>query len=122
MNEPTSNSLICANHFDQKFILNGKRKKLNWKLNPVPNIYPESLLSKPSFLTTLTGFRKSPKPRIYQPDQLDNFVEKDKIQTLKIYQRNIVFMVTPGIKQKTLYCFMFCYLMIAVAFPLFVKP
>ena len=32
----TSNSVICANHFDQKFILNGKRKKLNWKFNPVP--------------------------------------------------------------------------------------
>ena len=28
---PTSNSVTCANHFDQKFILNGKRKKLNWK-------------------------------------------------------------------------------------------
>ena len=61
---PTSNSVICANHFDQKFILNGKRKKLNWKLNPVPTIYSESLLSKPSCLPMLTGFRKSPKPRI----------------------------------------------------------
>ena len=76
---PTSNSAICANHFDQKFILNGKRKKLNWKLNPVPTIYPESVLSKPYSLPTLTGFRKSPKPRIYQPDQVDSFVEKDKI-------------------------------------------
>ena len=44
-------------------ILNGKRKKLNWKLNPVPTIYPESVLSKPSSLPTLTGFRKSPKSR-----------------------------------------------------------
>ena len=62
---PTSNSVICANHFDQKFILNG--------------IYPENVLSKPSSLPTLTGFRKFPKPRIYQPDQVDSFVEKDKI-------------------------------------------
>ena len=57
---PTSNSVICANHFDQKFILNGKRKKLNWKLNPVPTIYTESVLLKPSSLLTLTGFKKSP--------------------------------------------------------------
>ena len=64
-------------------IKNEKRKKLNWKLNQVINIYPESLLSKPSFLPTLTGFRKSPKPRIYQPDQLDNFVEKDKIHNIE---------------------------------------
>ena len=81
---PTSNSVIhCANHFDQKFILNGKRKKLNWKLNPVPTIYPESLLSKPSSLPTLTGFRKPPKPHIYQPDQVDSFVEKDKIHNIE---------------------------------------
>ena len=78
-----SNSVICANHFDQKFILNGKRKKLNWKLNPVPTIYPESVLSKPSSLPTLTGFRKSPKPRIYQPDQVNSFVEKDKIHNIE---------------------------------------
>ena len=78
----TSNSVICANHFHQKFILNGKRKKLNWKLNPVPAIYPKSVLSKPSSLPTLTGFKKSPKPRIHQPDQVDSFVEKDKIHNI----------------------------------------
>ena len=53
------------------------------ELNPVPTIYPESLLSKPSSLPTLTGFRKSPKPCIYQPDQVDNFVEKDKIHNIE---------------------------------------
>ena len=74
---PTSNSVICVNHFDLKFILNGKRKKLNWKLDPVPTIYPESVLSKLSSLPTLAGFRKSPKPRIYQPVKI-------KYTTLKI--------------------------------------
>ena len=81
---PTSNSVICANHFDQKFILNGKRKKLNWKLTPVPTIYPKSVLSKPSSLPTFTNFRKSPKSCIYQLDQVDSFVEKIKYSTLKI--------------------------------------
>ena len=80
---PTSNSVICADHFDQKFILNEKRKKLNWKLNPVPTIYPAIVLSKPSFLPTLTGFRKSPKICIYHPDQVDSFVEKDKIHNIE---------------------------------------
>ena len=80
---PTSNSVICANHFDQKFILHGKRKKLNWKLNPVPSIYPESVLSKSSFLPTLIGFRKSSKPHIYQPDQVNSFVEKDEIHNIE---------------------------------------
>ena len=73
----TSYSVTCANHFDQKFILNGKRKKSNWKLNPEVTTYPESVLSKPSSL--LTGSRKSPRPHIYQADQLDGFMEKDKI-------------------------------------------
>ena len=49
----------------------------------VPTIYFESVLSKPSFLLTLTGFIKSPKPRIYQPDQVDSFVKKDKIHNIE---------------------------------------
>ena len=59
------------------------KEKINWKLNPVLTIYPESVLSKPSSLPTLTGFRKSPKPCIYQPDQVDSFVEKDKIHNIE---------------------------------------
>ena len=60
-----------------------EKKKLNWKLNPVPTMYLKSVLSKPSFLPMFKGFRKSPKPRIYQPDQVDSFVEKEKIHNIE---------------------------------------
>ena len=37
---PTQNSVICSCHFEDKFIITcTKRKKLNWKLNPIPTIY-----------------------------------------------------------------------------------
>ena len=37
--KPTKNSVICAKHFENKFILAGKRTVLKWKLNPVPTLY-----------------------------------------------------------------------------------
>ena len=80
---PTSSSVICANYFNQKFILIGKRKKFNWRLNPVATIYPESVLSKLFCLPTLTGIRKSPKPCIYKISWIVLW-KKIKCTTLKI--------------------------------------
>ena len=78
---PSANSVICANHFEDKYIIVGKRKKLNWKLDPIPTIHSDSALLQPSYLYTPTTSRKSPKPRIYQKDQLDSFLTTDEIKS-----------------------------------------
>ena len=38
---PMKNSVLCIKHFDEKFILGGKRNKLNWDLHPIPTIHSE---------------------------------------------------------------------------------
>jgi len=74
---PTSNSVICCKHFDAKFILDGKRKKLNWSLNPIPTLHTSIGLKRPSTLKTPSEMRKPPKIRVYREDELDNFDKKD---------------------------------------------
>ena len=67
---PTSNSVICINHFEEELIINGKRKKLNWSLNPVPTIHTDVAVRRPSTLPTPSTSRKPPKVRVFQSDQL----------------------------------------------------
>ena len=59
------------------------KKKVKLEIKPSINHLHESVLSKPSSRSTFTGFRKSPKPCIYQPDQVDCFVENDKIHNIE---------------------------------------
>ena len=39
-----ANSVICVNHVEKKYVINGKRKTLNWILDPIPTIHSESAL------------------------------------------------------------------------------
>ena len=49
----TEHSVLCYTHFEDKYITRGENKwSLKWKMNPVPTIYPENLLEKPSVLPT----------------------------------------------------------------------
>ena len=42
--KPSKSSVICIKHFEDRFIINGKRRKtLNMKLNPVPSIHSEEV-------------------------------------------------------------------------------
>ena len=42
-------------------------------LNPIPTIYPESLVKDmPSFLPNLTPLRKAPTKRIFSPDEINS--------------------------------------------------
>ena len=41
---PSSNSVLCQNHFEDKFIIRRKRNKLRWDLNPVPTIHSKETL------------------------------------------------------------------------------
>ena len=64
------NSFICEKHFEDRFLKkNEKRCRLNNHLNPVPTIYSDK---KP---------RKPPTERIFQPDQLKEYKEKDAISS-----------------------------------------
>ena len=42
---PTSRSVICERHFEERFISRGKRCKLQWELNP---IHSTATLKRPS--------------------------------------------------------------------------
>ena len=75
----SKNSVLCVNHFEEKFITKGRRNTLNWSLNPVPTIHSEIINTKPSLLPTSTTLRKAPKERIYREDELPNFISADAI-------------------------------------------
>ena len=59
---PTKNSVLYIKHFEDKYILKGKRNNLNWNLQPIPTIHSEKII-KPSLLPTQTDFRNPPKQR-----------------------------------------------------------
>ena len=56
--------------------------------NPVLTIHPELLKKTPSVLPTPASTRKAPLKRIYQPDELDLFRQKDEITCLKDIDRD----------------------------------
>ena len=70
---PSSNSVLCQNQFEDKFIIRRKRNKLRWDLNPVPTIHSNEKLKLPSTLPTPVSKRNPPKNRIFQDDQLVSF-------------------------------------------------
>ena len=72
---PTKNSVLCIKHFEDKNILKSKRNKLNWNLQPIPTIHSEII--KPSLLPTQTDFRKTPKQRQIEKDELQDFLSTD---------------------------------------------
>lgn len=79
----TKNSVLCIKHFEEKFILKGKRNKLNWSLHPIPTIHSPLVNIKPSLLPTSNTMRKAPKDRNYQDDELPNFLSADIIMSFE---------------------------------------
>ena len=76
-------SFICSKHFESKYVkegASGKRYRLNYALKPIPTIYPDSIKS-PS-LPILVERRKSPTKRIFQQDELNQFLDNDIIKDL----------------------------------------
>ena len=80
---PSSNSVLCQNHFEDKFIIRRKRNKLRWDLNPVPTIHSNETIKRPSTLPTVSK-RNPPKNRISQDDQLGVFQENDIIKDFEM--------------------------------------
>ena len=77
--KPTRFSVVCANHFEEKFLTIGKRTTLRWSLKPVPTVMTAIQLKHSSTIPTKLSVRKPPKNRSIQRDELKDFVEKDKI-------------------------------------------
>ena len=71
----TQSSRICIDHFHQKFICaHSKRPRLNYSLNPIPTIQPLCIPKSQAVVPKL--FRKLPKVRIFEQDQLQAFKSK----------------------------------------------
>ena len=90
VNRPSSNwkpyksSVICIKHFEERFIIYGKRRKtVNMKLNPVPSIHSEEVCSRPSTIPTPVIHRKLPKKGDFSNDEMQDFKENDTIFSFK---------------------------------------
>ena len=59
---PTSNSAICVEHFESKYLKCGKRCTLKWELHPIPTTHTDSI-SRPSLLRTPVVSRRSPRKK-----------------------------------------------------------
>ena len=77
----TLHSVICIDHFEERFIVQHTKKALlNYSMNPIPTTHPSFI---PSSLPTVPSeCRKPPTFRIYQPDELDSFNSKYKLSSL----------------------------------------
>ena len=78
--QPTSSAVICIKHFEGKFLKKGeheKRFRLIKTLKPIPTIYPASTKTSSTYKVSLT--RKSPKKRVFQEDQYDEFKRNNNI-------------------------------------------
>ena len=76
---PTKCSVICIDHFEEKFIKRGKsRCKLLWELYPVPTIHPSSS-TEPSLQRTPALPRRSPRKRTaMEMDEIQVFTDQER--------------------------------------------
>ena len=80
---PSKHSRLCALHFEDNYVKEGKvRAHLRWELNPIPTRHSSKVLERPSLIPTTSAPRKPPKVRVYQEDQMAEFVQNDIIHSL----------------------------------------
>ena len=82
--EPKPSSVICFKHFENKYVISGKRKTLNWKMNPIPTLHTEKACKRPSMLTTPKEPRRPPKQRCFQTDEMKTFLVNDGIEKIEL--------------------------------------
>ena len=78
--QPTSSVVISIKNFQGKFLKKGehnKRFRLTETLKPIPTIYPASTKTSSTYKVSLP--RKSPKKRVFQEDQCDEFKRNNNI-------------------------------------------
>ena len=81
--KPTKSSVLCDLHFEDKFLLHGKKTNLKWAQNPIPTIHSKEILKRPSLVPTTVIPRKAPKLRVYQEDEMETFRDNDIITSYK---------------------------------------
>ena len=84
---PNSNSVICVEHFESKYVKYGKRCTLKWELHLLLTIHPDSI-SRPSILRTPVVSQRSPRKRKLDTDQLKEFQEKDKVESFELFSQD----------------------------------
>ena len=78
--QPTSSAVIWIKHFEGKFLKKGeheKRFRFIKRLKPIPTIYPASTKTCSTYKVSLP--RKSPKKRVFQEDQYNEFKRNNNI-------------------------------------------
>ena len=79
---PSVTSVICEKHFHEDAMTRGKRVTLKWNLNPVPTKFIPPSNKRPLCLPAIEGWRKPPKVRNIEPDQLPDFNDADLIRSI----------------------------------------
>ena len=79
--KPKPTSVLCERHFSEEYITRGKRCTLKWNLNPIPTKHSSLAKKRPSTLPDLSTPRKAPKIRNIEPDQMQDFLNMDKIES-----------------------------------------
>ena len=79
--KPSTNSVICEFHFEDRLIRKGKRWTLKWKLNPLPTMLTDEMKAMPQSVqpTPAAPPRKPPAKRTYQEDEINAFLSQDII-------------------------------------------
>ena len=74
-------TVLCESHFASEFVKRSeKRTHLVWSKDPVPTIYIDEMHEKfPSLAPTPISYRKPPKKRVFQEDQLPRYAEIDPV-------------------------------------------
>ena len=93
---PTNYSVICAKHFDNKYIKEGKKCKLRWELQPIPTINSDSSLCVVSCIP-----RKSPTERNICNDEWNEFKANNVIHNLNSISPDICPKDFTFLKQET---------------------
>ena len=81
--QPSQSSILCVQHFEEKFILNGLKSNLKWAINPLPTFHSDEVRKRPSTLPTPVIPRKAPKTRLYREDQIGSFRDNDTISSFE---------------------------------------
>ena len=99
--KPTKYSVLCEKHFDERFIIRGKKRtKLKYNLRPIPTIHAPDALKTPSCLATTSEPRKTPKQRAFQKDELSDFLATDIIKDFSSLDDIKLQSILPGFQIK----------------------
>ena len=96
---PSKYSVICAKHFDPKYIKEGKKSKLIWELQPVLTIH-----DNPDMCVVPPLPRKAPKVRNVFNDEWDEFKANDIINDFQSLSPDISPKDFTFLKEET-FCF-----------------